>query len=77
VIIERKKKFVLRIGKPWPISRARFGIEFGSGYRDDAEPGEIIWRHYWRWTSDRIPHLLWRGWRPIGYCAFGRCRVWR
>ncbi len=56
---------------------ARLGIFIGFGYREDSEPGEIMWRHWWSWSSASLPYVIWRGWRPIGFCAFGRCRIWQ
>lgn len=53
------------------------GIFFGFGYREDAKPGEIVWRHYWSWSSRSLPRFIWDGWRIIGYRAFGYNRVWR
>lgn len=74
--IDIEKKCWIYVGND-PMHHARVGVFIGFGYREDAEPGEIMWRHYWHWSSASLPHLLWRGWRPIGFCAFGRCRVWR
>jgi hypothetical protein len=73
--IDIEKKLWVYVGRvPW--RKARLGIVVGFGYREDAQPGEIVWRHYWQWSSDRLPHFLWANGKIIGYSAFGRCRVW-
>lgn len=57
------------------IGNARLAIFIGFGFREDAEPGETVFRHFWKWSSASLPYVIWRRWRPIGFCAFGRCRM--
>lgn len=75
MMIERKKRWYLYVGRGF-YQNARLVIEFGHGYREDAQEGEIQWRRSWVLSSRSLPQLLWRGWQPIGYRAFGHCRVW-
>lgn len=70
-----QRDWFLQIGPDFA-SNARFAVQFGFARATSAEPGTIGWLFYWSWSSHRLPRLLWRGWKPIGYCAFGRCRAW-
>jgi hypothetical protein len=71
-----EKKWYLEIGRvPWKDCLVH--ITFAAGFIPDAELGVIPWRTYRTWSSDRLPHLLWRNWRPYGFYAFGRRRIWR
>lgn len=73
--IEIEKRLSIYIG-PDPMHGARLGVFVGFGFREDAEPGETIWRHYWQWSSRSLPRIIWCGRRPIGVRAFGRTRLW-
>ncbi len=75
------KKFHLYIGRDnsCPVRRVRIAIAWG--YRPDAKINEIPWRHWWSWSMD-MPKLIYRARRGkspqvIGFCAFGRCRIFR
>ena len=63
--IERKLSIVA--GRDY-IRRRPFGISIGFGFREDAEPGEIIWRHYWEW-SFRWPIEIW--WDGAWFIEYG------
>ncbi len=73
--INIEKRCLIYIGRDY-YRHARLEIFIGIGFREDAKIGEIVWLHYWGWSSASLPYIIWRGWRPIGFCAFGRCRVW-
>lgn len=79
----RRLGWVIRIGRDFWYD-ALLSIEIGVGFRQDAELGEIPWRHYWRWSSASLPALIFRqmSWRgivitlPAGFRAFGRQRIY-
>ena len=54
-----ERKFSIIAGSDYMRNRP-FGISIGFGFRDDAEPGEIVWRCYWQ-CSFRWPVKIWRG----------------
>lgn len=68
------RSWFLAIGRDFA-NRARFAIHIGFGRNDDVTEGEVPYRWYWKWSSTQLPYLIWCGWWPIGFCAFGRCRV--
>lgn len=70
-----EQKFSIIVGRNF-MRNGAFGISVGFGYRDDAEPGEIIWRHFWQW-SFLWPVKIWRG-QSAWFIEYGfghRCRV--
>ena len=85
MFVSKKMGFAISIGRDW---RNMSGLEFvvAVGFREDAQINETPWRHLWRWSTKSLPKLIfrqfiWRGRRitvPVGYFAFGRCRIfWR
>jgi hypothetical protein len=70
------------VGRQWGLD-ACVGIWIGVGFRSEAEPGEVYWRHSWYWSSASLPRVIlrefrWRGIKivlPVGYRAFGRARI--
>jgi hypothetical protein len=75
VRIQIDRKFNFYLGRNFYADRPLL-IWFGFGWREDAGEGEIPWRHFWSWSPSPWK-ILWRDGRIAGFCAFGRCRVWR
>lgn len=68
-------KWFLYIGRDF-FNKQRFEIIFRFGFNPDADLSEIPWHHRWEWSC-YIPHLLRRGGKIVGFCAFGRCHIIR
>jgi hypothetical protein len=57
--------------------RHRLRISIGIGHRSDAPLNEIPWRHWWSWSPELLRLIRDYDRRIIGFCAFGRCRIFR
>lgn len=77
--IGRERKFSIYAGRDFA-SGSRFAMAVGFGFRDDAEPGEIVWRHWWKLVP-RMPVVIRRaldGWIvEYGFGFNRRCRLFR
>jgi len=69
-----EKRLFIEIGRG--MASGRYEIFIGWGWNKDQYPNEISWRHWWLWQP-RMPRLIRSRGSIIGFCAFGRCRVFR